>query len=80
MNEQARRILGNNQKASKPQGSVESIILELLWTIYGTVQAAMAFFRELLKAFEFLKYKRSKANPCLHYKWSKEGKFIIWLS
>ena len=55
-------------------------LLELLWTIYGTVQAAMAFFRELLKTFEFLKYKRIKANPCLHCKWSKEGKLIVWLS
>ena len=59
---------------------MDSIILKLLRTIYRTVQAAMAFFRELLKAFEFLKYKRSKADPCLHYKWSKEGKLIVWLS
>ena len=52
----------------KPQGSVAAGILELLHTIYRTVQAAMAFFQELLKAFKFSKYNRSKADPCLHYK------------
>ena len=56
------------------------VILELLCIIYGTVQAAMAFFQELLKAFEFLKYNRSKADPCLHYKWTEEGKLVVWLS
>ena len=53
--------------------------MELLQTIYGTVQATMAFFRELLKAFKFLRYNRSKADPCLHYKWSEDGKLIVWL-
>ena len=56
------------------------MILELLCTIYGTVQAAMAFFWELLKAFKFLKYNRSKADPCLHYKWTEEEKLVVWLS
>ena len=39
----------------------------------------MAFFRELLKAFKFLKYNRSKSDPCLHYKWIEEGKLVVCL-
>ena len=57
-------IMGYKQ----PQGKVRRILLELLRTIYRTVQAAMVFFWELLKAFKYLKYSRSKADPCLHYK------------
>ena len=56
------------------------MVLELFQTIYSTVQAAIAFFQELLRVFKFLNYKRSKANPCLHYKWSDLGKLIVWLS
>ena len=56
------------------------VILELLHTIYGTVQATMAFFWELLRAFKILKYNRSKADPCLHYKWNEQGKLVVWLS
>ena len=33
-----------------------------------------------MKAFKHLKYNRSAADLCLHYKWSKEGKLIVWLS
>ena len=57
-----------------------SVILELLRTIYGTMQAAMAFFCKLLKAFKFLKYNWRKSDPCLHYKWTEEGKLVMWLS
>ena len=63
-----------------PPGKVDKVVLLLLKTIYGTVQAAMAFFKELMKAFKHLKYNRSAADPCLHYKWSEEGKLIVWLS
>ena len=64
----------------KPQGKVDKVGLLLLKTIYGTVQAAMAFFKELLKAFKHLKYNRSKADPCLQFKWMEEGKLVIWLT
>ena len=63
-----------------PHGKVDKVVLLLLKTIYGTVQAAMAFFKELMKAFKHLKYNRSAADLCLHYKWSEDGKLIVWLS
>ena len=63
----------------KPQDKVSKVVLLLLKTIYGIVQAAMVFFKELLKAFQYLKYNRSTVDPCLQFKWTDEGKLIIWL-
>ena len=64
----------------KPQGKVDKVVLLLLKTIYGTVQAAMAFFKELLKAFKNLKYNRSTTDLCLQFKWTESRKLIIWLT
>jgi hypothetical protein len=57
----------------------EGTILKLLRTIYGLKQAAIAFWRETLKAFKYMKYNRSKADPCMQFKWTKYG-LILWLS
>ena len=57
----------------------EDVVLRLKRTIYGLKQAAYAFWRELLKAFAALNYTRSKADPCLYYKWDDEG-LILWIS
>ena len=54
-------------------------VLRLKRTIYGLKQAAYAFWRELLKAFEQMNYLRSKADPCLYYKWGDEG-LALWIS
>jgi hypothetical protein len=54
-------------------------VLRLKRTIYGLKQAAFAFWKELLLAFESLKYLRSKADPCLYYKWGEEG-LVLWIS
>jgi hypothetical protein len=45
----------------------------LLKTIYGLKQAALAFWRELLKAFRHTEYGRSKADPCLYFRWTALG-------
>jgi predicted nucleic acid-binding Zn finger protein len=42
--------------------------LQLLRTIYGLKQAAVAFWHKVISAFEYMGYKRSTANPCLYYK------------
>ena len=55
------------------------VVLRLKRTIYGLKQAAYAFWIELLKAFESLQYSRSKADPCLYYKWGEEG-LVLWIS
>ena len=56
-----------------------NVVLLLLKTIYGTRQAALAFWRKLLAAFRLMQYGRSTADPCLYYKWTEYG-VIIWIS
>jgi hypothetical protein len=57
----------------------KNVALLLLRTIYGLVQAALAFWRETVAAFAYIDYIRSKADPCLHFKWTVIG-LIIWIS
>ena len=57
----------------------KNAVLLLLKTIYGLKQAALAFWRELLKAFRSMQYGRSKADPCLYFKWTALG-LILWLA
>jgi hypothetical protein len=57
----------------------KNVALLLLRTIYGLEQAALAFWRETVAAFGYMKYIRSKADPCLHFKWTVRG-LIIWIS
>jgi hypothetical protein len=57
----------------------KNVALLLLRTIYGLVQAALAFWQETVAAFGYMKYIRSKADPCLHFKWTNRG-LIIWIS
>jgi hypothetical protein len=66
-----------------PEGFVNyysgNVVLKLKRTIYGLKQAAYAFWRELLKAFKAMHFQRSKADPCLYYKWNDDG-LILWIS
>ena len=48
-------------------------------TIYGLKQAAKQYWKEVLKCFGNMGYKRSKADPCLYYKWEQQG-ISIWMS
>jgi hypothetical protein len=57
----------------------KNVELLLLRTIYGLVQAALDFWRETATAFAYMKYVRSKADPCLHFKWTVAG-LVIWIS
>ena len=57
----------------------KNVVLKLQRTIYGLVQAALMFWKEVLKAFYSMGYKRSKADPCLYFKWV-DSKLILWLS
>ena len=54
-------------------------MLKLLKTVYGLKQAAIMFWRELLKAMMYMKFKRSDTDPCLYYKWTENG-LLVWLS
>ena len=68
------------KEQKNPRGGVRRIILRLLRTLYGTVQAARAFWREMLKAFRTMSYNRCDADPCLYYRWDSEERLALWLS
>ena len=51
----------------------------LLRTIYGLKQAAVAFWKQLILAFASMNYRRSKADPCLYFDWTRDG-LIVWIS
>jgi hypothetical protein len=73
---------GENNYTEVPQGFegfyAKNTVLLLLKIIYRLKQAALAFSRELLKAFHHMEYRRSKA-PCLYFRWTALG-LILWLS
>jgi len=46
-------------------------VLFLLKTIYGTRQAAMAFWREMNRAMKDMLQKRSVVDPCLFFRWTE---------
>jgi hypothetical protein len=54
----------------------KNVALLLLRTIYRLVQAALDFWRETVAAFRYMNYIRSKADPCLHFKWTVQGLII----
>jgi hypothetical protein len=56
-----------------------NVVLMLLRTLYGMIQAAYAFWTTFLNAMWHMKYNRSKADPCLYYRWTKTG-LALWLS
>ena len=56
-----------------------NVLLLLLRILYGLIQAAEQFCKELLKSFRFMKYTRNRAGPCLYFIWVK-GKLVIWIS
>jgi hypothetical protein len=56
-----------------------NVVLMLLRTPYGMIQAAYAFWTTFLNAMWHMKYSRSKADPCLYYRWTKTG-LALWLS
>jgi hypothetical protein len=66
-----------------PQGFEQyypaNCVLLLLKTLYGTKQAAKAFWVKLLEAMNGMGCKRSKADPCLYFKWTIHG-LLIWIS
>jgi hypothetical protein len=54
-------------------------VLLLLKTICGLKQLAFHFWKAILLCFASIGFTRSKADPCLCYKWSKTG-LVLWVS
>ena len=52
--------------------------LKLLRTLYGLIQAAIAFWRKIVLTFLSIGFTRSKADPCLFFKWVPNG-IVIWI-
>jgi Reverse transcriptase (RNA-dependent DNA polymerase) len=57
----------------------KDMVLLLQQTLYGTKQAALQFWRELVKVLTGLLFKQSKADPCLFFK-RVNGGLNIWIS
>ena len=55
------------------------MVLLLLKTLYSLKQAAMAFWRELLKVMIDMNMERSQVDPCLYFAWTDHG-LVIWVS
>ena len=53
-------------------GSKEDVALLLNAPIYGTKQAAFCFYKTLVGKVKDSKYVRSKADPCLYFRWKNE--------
>jgi Reverse transcriptase (RNA-dependent DNA polymerase) len=68
-------------KLQKSQrGGSKRVYLQMQRTIYGSVQAARAFWMELQKAFTAMGYTRSAADPCLYFRWDEDGELCVWLT
>ena len=52
----------------------------LMKTTYGLIQAAVQFWKTLLKAMRYMKYDRSRADPCLYWKYNESDGLSVWLS
>ena len=58
-----------------------NVVLRLRKTTYGLKQAAMAFWRMILKCMMDMGMKRSAADPCLYYDWTDLGlvSILSWI-
>ena len=48
----------------------KNAVLRMNKTLYGLKQAAMAFWRELLKCMKSMNIDHSVAGPCVYFKWT----------
>jgi hypothetical protein len=56
------------------------ILLKLKKTIYGLKQSAYTFWVKLVRVLRQMGLKRSKADPCLYFRWGGGGTLNIWIS
>jgi hypothetical protein len=58
----------------------KDVYLLLHKTLYGLKQAAHRFSMYLLKIVRGLKFTRSKADPCLYFRWTDTNTLLLWFS
>jgi Reverse transcriptase (RNA-dependent DNA polymerase) len=68
------------REQKNPRGGARKVFLKMQRTIYGSVQAARAFWIELQQAFKAMGYSQSDADPCLYFKWDEQGELCMWLT
>ena len=56
-----------------------NVYLLLMKALHGTKQAAMVFWKELLKCMRDMRYQRSGADLCMYFRWFDLG-LVVWLS
>ena len=71
------RIIVRVQKAFE-KWHPPHVLLLLYRTWYGTIQAAMQFWKQACLAMYHMKMIRSKVNPCLFYQWI-DGSLVLIL-
>ena len=49
------------------------VVLSLLKSLHGLKQAAFEHWRASLNATQAIQLTQSKANPCVHHKWTNKG-------
>jgi hypothetical protein len=54
-------------------------VLRLLKTLYGLKQSAYEFWKMLVMAMKHMGCSRSKADPCLFFKWTAVG-LVLWVT
>ena len=64
-----------------PDGvSSETHVLKLNSSMYGLIQSARCFFKELTGYLvNHCNFVKSEADPCLYFKWMDEG-LTLWMS
>jgi hypothetical protein len=67
-----------------PQGMEKwytgNVVLLLKKTLYGLKQAAYRFWSYLLTIVRHVQFSRSKADPCLYFRWTETGALLLWFS
>lgn len=53
-------------------------VLRMNVPIYGTKQASQCFYRAFVQGMTKLRYKRSKADPCMFYEWI-DGQLVLFM-
>jgi hypothetical protein len=67
-----------------PQGMEQhygnNVYLHLCKTLFGLKQSAFRFWMFLLEIVGRLGCARSKADPCIYFRWTESGALLLWFS
>ena len=58
----------------------KKVALRLKRCLYGTKQAAKYYYNKVVDVMKKLSCERSKADPCLFFRWDEKDGLILWLT